>query len=179
MSFIERVAKETEERVLSKFYAPTYYERVPRRISVTIINGGVAANIIPAECNLLVDVRTIPEEKAEKAAEELRKTIEDYAEKNGIKVEVEAKAFMDGWYTRDEKIIEKFKEILEEVLGRKVKVVVELGGTDGVFMIDRMPVIQFGTMRDENNIHGKNEFVYLEDIEKVKKFVKKTLTSSF
>ena len=68
---------------------------------------------------------------------------------------------MDGWYTADEKIIRKFKEILEEVLGRKVKVVVELGGTDGVFMIDRMPVIQFGTMRDENNIHGKSEFVYL------------------
>ncbi|RJS80987.1 hypothetical protein CW707_04485 [Candidatus Bathyarchaeota archaeon] len=62
---------------------------------------------------------------------------------------------MDGWYTADEKIIRKFKEILEEVLGRKVKVVVELGGTDGVFMIDRMPVIQFGTMRDKNNIHGK------------------------
>jgi len=179
IAFIEKIAKETKKRIISRFYAPTYYEYVPRRISVTMINGGVAANIIPAECNLLVDVRTIPEEKAEKAAEELRKTIEDYAEKNGIKVEVEAKAFMDGWYTTDEKIIGKFREILEEVLGRKVKVVVELGGTDGVFMIDRMPVIQFGTMRDENNIHGKNEFVYLEDIEKVKKFVKKTLTSSF
>ena len=177
IAFIEKIAKETEKRVISRFYAPTYYEYVPRRISVTMIDGGVAANIIPAECNLLVDVRTIPEEKAEKAAEELRKIIEDYAEKNGIKVEVEAKAFMDGWYTTDEKIIEKFREILEEVLGRKVKVVVELGGTDGVFMIDRMPVIQFGTMRDENNIHGKNEFVYLEDIEKVKKFVKTIITS--
>jgi len=176
-AFIEKIAKETEKKVISRFYAPTYYEYVPRRISVTMINGGVAANIIPAECNLLVDVRTIPEEKAEKAAEELRKTIKDYAEKNGIKVEVEAKAFIDGWYTTDKKIIGKFREILEEVLGRKVKVVVELGGTDGVFMIDRMPVIQFGTMRDENNIHGKNEFVYLEDIEKVKKFVKTIITS--
>jgi len=38
-----------------------------------MINGGVAANIIPAKCNLLVDVRTIPEEKAEKAAEEAKK----------------------------------------------------------------------------------------------------------
>jgi len=178
-SFIEEVAKETEKKIVSRFYAPTHYEYVPRRISVTKINSGVAANIIPAECNLLIDVRTIPEENAEKAAEELKKTIEDYAEKNGIKVEVEAKAFMNGWYTTDEKIIEKFKEILEEAIGRKVKVVVELGGTDGVFMIDRMPVIQFGTMREENNIHGKNEFVYLEDIEKVKNFVKKVITSSF
>ena len=179
VSFIEEVAKETEKKIVSRFYAPTHYEYVPRRISITKINGGVAANIIPAECNLLIDVRTIPEENAEKAAEELKKTIEDYAEKNGIKVEVEAKAFMNGWYTTDEKIIEKFKEILEGAIGRKVKVVVELGGTDGVFMIDRMPIIQFGTMREENNIHGKNEFVYLEDIEKVKKFVKNVITSSF
>ena len=179
VSFIEEVAKETEKKIVSRFYAPTHYEYVPRRISVTMINCGIAANIIPAECNLLIDVRTIPEENAEKAAEELKKTIEDYAEKNRMKVEVEAKAFMNGWYTTDEKIIEKFKEILEGAIGRKVKVVVELGGTDGVFMIDRMPIIQFGTMREENNIHGKNEFVYLEDIEKVKKFVKNVITSSF
>jgi len=179
VSFIEEVAKETEKKIVSRFYAPTHYEYVPRRISVTMINCGIAANIIPAECNLLIDVRTIPEENAEKAAEELKKTIEDYAEKNRMKVEVEAKAFMNGWYTTDEKIIEKFKEILEGAIDRKVKVVVELGGTDGVFMIDRMPIIQFGTMREENNIHGKNEFVYLEDIEKVKKFVKNVITSSF
>ena len=178
-AFIEKIAKETEKKVISRFYAPTHYEHVPRRISVTMIEGGVAANIIPAECSLLVDIRTIPEENAEKAAKELKETIENYAKKNGIKIEVEAKGFMDGWYTMDEKIIRKFKEILEKTLGHEVRVVVELGGTDGVFMIDRMPVIQFGTMREENNIHGKNEFVYLEDIEKVRKFVKNVITSSF
>ena len=179
IAFIEKIAKETEKKVISRFYAPTHYKHVPRRISVTMIEGGIAANIIPAECSLLVDIRTIPEENAEKAAKELKETIENYAKKNGIKIEVEAKGFMDGWYTMDEKIIRKFKEVLEKTLGREVRVVVELGGTDGVFMIDRMPVIQFGTMREENNIHGKNEFVYLEDIEKVKKFVKNVITSSF
>ena len=179
IAFIEKIAKETEKKVISRFYAPTHYEHVPRRISVTMIEGGIAANIIPAECSLLVDIRTIPEENAEKAAKELKETIENYAKKNGIKIEVEAKGFMDGWYTMDEKIIRKFKEVLEKTLGREVRVVVELGGTDGVFMIDRMPVIQFGTMREENNIHGKNEFVYLEDIEKVRKFVKNVITSSF
>ena len=179
IAFIEKIAKENEKKVISRFYAPTHYEHVPRRISVTMIEGGIAANIIPAECSLLVDIRTIPEENAEKAAKELKETIENYAKKNGIKIEVEAKGFMDGWYTMDEKIIRRFKEVLEKTLGREVRVVVELGGTDGVFMIDRMPVIQFGTMREENNIHGKNEFVYLEDIEKVRKFVKNVITSSF
>ena len=177
ISFVQKLAEKTEKTVLSRFYAPTYYERVPRRINVTMINGGVAANIIPAECTLLVDVRTIPEEKAEEAAKEVKEEIEKFAEENEVKVDVKVKALMNGWYTRNEEIVNKFREILEEALGCKVKIVVELGGTDGVFMIDRMPVIQFGTMRDENNIHGKNEFVYLKDIEKVKKFVKRIITS--
>jgi len=179
ISFIQKLAEKTEKTVLSKFYAPTHYERIPRRISVTMVNGGVAANIIPAECTLLVDVRTIPEEKAEEAAKEVKEEIEKFSEENEVKVDVKVKALMDGWYTKDEEVVNKFREILEEALGCKVKVVVELGGTDGVFMIDRMPVVQFGTMRDENNIHGKNEFVYLKDIGKVKKFVKKVITSDF
>jgi succinyl-diaminopimelate desuccinylase len=175
ISFIQKVAKDMEENVLSRFCASTHYERVPRRISITRISSGVAANIVPAECDLLIDIRTIPEEKAEEAADKLKKMIEEYAKSNSIKIDIQIKSLMNGWYTTDENIINKFKEILEKILGSKVKVVADLGGTDGVFLIDRMPVIQFGTCRDENNIHGKNEFVYLEDIKKVKIFVEKVI----
>jgi len=52
---------------------------------------------------------------------------------------------------------------------------VELGGTDGVHFADRMPVVQFGPMRPECNIHGKNEFVYLSDVEVVKRVVEEVL----
>jgi succinyl-diaminopimelate desuccinylase len=179
ISFIEKLAKNMEENVLSRFYASTHYERVPRRISVTKISSGVAANIIPAECNMLIDIRTIPEEKAEEVANELKKMIEDYAVSKDIKIDIQLKSLMNGWYTKDQNLINKFKEILKEILGSEVKVVADLGGTDGVFLIDRMPVIQFGTCRDENNIHGKNEFVYLEDVKKVKRFVKKVIALSF
>jgi len=174
---IEKMAKEFEEKVLSKFSAPAYYEKVPRRMSVTMINGGIAANIIPAECTFLIDVRTIPEEDVNEAAREVESRVKKIAEENKIEVEVQAKPLMKGWYTTDEALVNRFKEILEEALGEKVKVSAELGGTDGCFMIDQMPVIQYGTLREDTNIHGKNEFVYLEDIEKVKKFVKKVITS--
>jgi len=174
---IEKMAKEFEEKVLSRFSAPAHYERVPRRMSVTMINGGIAANIIPAECTFLVDVRTIPEEDVNEVAKEVESKIKKAAEENKIEVEVQAKPLMKGWYTTDEALVNRFKEILEEALGEEVGVAAELGGTDGCFMIDHMPVIQYGTLREDTNIHGKNEFVYLEDIEKVKKFVKKVITS--
>jgi len=174
---IKKVAKEFEENVLSRFSAPTHYDKIPRRMSVTIVNGGIAANIIPGECTFLIDVRTIPEENADEVAREVANKVKKIAEENGIAVDVQVKSTMNGWYTDDEALVNKFKEILEETLGSKVKVSAELGATDGCFMVDKMPVIQFGTLREGTNIHGKNEFVYLEDVEKVKQFVKKLITS--
>jgi len=175
--FVEQFSREIEKRVLSKFNAPSNYDKAPRRINITMINAGVAPNTIPAECTLTIDMRTIPEEDVDAAAMEVKEAIERYAKENDVNVIVEVGEKMKGWYTTDRNVIKFFQRILEEITGKKAKVVVELGATDGIFFIDRMPVIQFGTMRDENNVHGKNEFVYLEDVELVKEFVKRTITS--
>ncbi|MHA1722377.1 MAG: M20/M25/M40 family metallo-hydrolase, partial [Candidatus Baldrarchaeia archaeon] len=94
-------------------------------------------------------------------------------------VEIDAKGLMDAWVTTDEKVIEKFRQILREVTGKEPKVIVELGGTDGVHLIDRMPVIQFGALRGDNNAHGLNEFVYIDDLKLTKEFVKKTILTAF
>jgi len=142
-----------------------------------MIEGGVAPNVIPSECVMTVNIRTMPEENSEAIAMEVKEKLENFALKNNITLDVKVKDVVKGWYTKDTKIIESFKKVLEDVMGKEVKIVAELGATDGVFLIDKMPVIQFGTMRDENNVHGKNEFVYLEDVELVKNFIKKVITS--
>ena len=176
IEFVKRKAKEFEENVLSKFPASTYYKRLSRRMSVTMINGGVAANIIPGECTLTIDVRTIPEEKAGKVAEEVKAILENFAKREGINIEVQVQSFSDGWYTTNKKVVNTIKKIAESVVGEKLKLSVELGGTDGRYLIERMPVVQFGTLREDTNIHGKNEFVYLADLDVVKRFIKKVLT---
>jgi len=175
VSFVEKLGKELEKTVVSKHEAPEYYEKLPARANVTIIESGVAPNIIPGECKLIIDRRTIPEEKAEDAALDLKRKIEEFAKENNIEVKIDAKGLMDSWVTTDEEVIEKFKHILKEVTGEEPKTIVELGGTDGVHLIDRMPVIQFGALRGDNNIHGLNEFVYIKDLTLVKEFVKKTI----
>lgn len=175
IEFIKRKGKEFEKTILSKFPAPTYYERLPRRMNVTMINSGIAANIIPSECTLTIDVRTIPEEKAGKVAEEAKRMLENFAEENSIDIEVQIKSFSNGWYTANQKAIAKVKEIAEEAAGKPLKISAELGGTDGRYLIDRMPVIQYGTLREDTNFHGKNEFVHLADVKTVKAFVKKLL----
>lgn len=177
IEFIKRKAEEFEKTVLSKFPAPTHYERLPRRMSVTMVNSGVAANIIPGECDIIVDIRTVPEERAEKVAEEVKKMLERFAKENKLKIMVEIKSFSNGWYTANEEVVDTVRKIAEEVVGKPLKISVELGGTDGRYLIGRMPVIQFGTLREDTNFHGKNEFVHLADLALVKSFVKKLLTT--
>jgi len=178
VSFVEKLGKELEKNIVSKYAATEHYEKLPARANVTIIESGIAPNVIPGECKLIIDRRTIPEEKAEEAALDLKRKIEQFAKENNIEVEIDAKGLMDAWVTTDEKVIEKFRQILREVTGKEPKVIVELGGTDGVHLIDRMPVIQFGALRGDNNFHGLNEFVYIDDLTLTKEFVKKTILTA-
>ncbi|MGB9683410.1 MAG: M20 family metallopeptidase [Candidatus Bathyarchaeales archaeon] len=177
IEFIKQKGKEFEKTVLSKFPASTNYERLPRRMNVTMISSGIAANIIPGECTLTIDIRTIPEEKAEKVAEEAKRMLESFAKENSIDIEVQIKSFSNGWYTTNQEAVDKVKEIAEEAAGKPLKISAELGGTDGRYLIERMPVIQYGTLREDTNFHGKNEFVHLADVKTVKAFVKKLLTA--
>ena len=179
IAFLEALGEKLIKEVRSKYSAPEGYDRLPARLNVTMIKGGVAPNIIPGECEILVDRRTIPEENADKVAVELKDLIEKFAMENEINVDVEAYKLADAWVTQDEGVIRKFQEILRDITGIKPRLVVELGGTDGIHLIDRMPVIQFGALRGDNNIHGKNEFVHIDDLELVKKFVEKVILTKF
>jgi len=179
VSFVEEWGKELERKVLSRFSAPTHYDKLPTRMNVTIMKGGIAENIIPGECEVLIDRRTIPEENVNEVAREIKTRIERFAKEHGINADVQIKSCIGAWYATDEEVVTKFKNILEKTAGKPMKVAVELGGTDGVFMIERMPVIQYGTLREDTNIHGKNEFVYLEDVKFIKKLIKEIITMPF
>ena len=179
IAYLEELGKKLENTIKSKYDALEHYDKVPARLSATMVKAGVAPNIIPGECEIVIDRRTIPEESAEEAAKELKEAIEEFAKANKIEVEVEARGLIDAWVTKDEHVINKFRGILKRVLGSEPKVIVELGGTDGVHLIDRMPVIQFGALRSDTNIHGKNEFVYIDDLILVKNFVKNVVLTEF
>ena len=131
VGFLEEKGREFEGTVTSRFPASLHYDRLPRRMHVTMIQGGVAQNVIPGECALKVNVRTIPEESAEKVAVEIKDMLESFAKENGIVLEVKLERVMDGWFTDKEEVIERFKGILEDIVGKPVRVSVELGGTDG------------------------------------------------
>ena len=172
LDYLRSLSKHQEKKIKSKYRAVAHYKYLPARLSVTKVEAGVAENIIPGECRIVVDRRTIPEEDINKVAEELKRNIENYASKKGINLKVEVKPLIPGWVTKNMDIVERVKEVLDALLGYSIDVGVELGGTDGIWFIDRMPVIQYGALRSGTNIHGINEYVYLDDVVLVKNFVK-------
>ncbi len=177
VEYLIKLSNTYEKKIRSKYPAVIHYDRLPARLSVTKIEAGVAENIIPQECRIVVDRRTIPEEDIYIVAKELKQSIETFAKKKHIELNVETKPLVSAWVTKDMEIVEKVRMILESILGHKVRTGVELGGTDGIWFIDRMPVIQFGALRVGTNIHGINEFVYLDDVVLVKNFVENVILS--
>ncbi len=176
LQFLEHLGHVAERTFISQYKAPEHYDGVPLRLNATMMSAGVAGNVIPDVVNILVDARTIPECDNDCAWEWIAENLLSFAERNNIRISVEKNPLMRPWVSGGDHA-KRFAEIVQRVTGEPQDVFVELGGTDGVHFADRMPVVQFGPMRPENNIHGKNEFVYLKDVEMVQRVVEELLRS--
>ena len=176
LQFLDHLGHVAERTFVSRYKAPEHYDGVPLRLNATMISAGIAGNVIPDVVDILVDVRTIPECDNDCAWQWIAENLLSFAEKNNIRISVEKNVLMRPWVSEGDHA-KRFAEIVQRVTGEPQDVFVELGGTDGVHFADRMPVVQFGPMRPENNIHGKNEFVYLKDVEMVQRVVEELLRS--
>jgi len=174
LQFVEHLGHVVERTFLSEYRAPEHYHRVPLRLNATMLSSGIAGNIIPDVAEILIDVRAVPGHDNDFAWRWVSENILSFAERTGIRVSLEREDIMPPWVSEGDHA-RRFAEIVADVTGRPQELYVELGGTDGVHFADRMPVVQFGPMRPECNIHGKNEFVYLSDVEVVKRVVEEVL----
>jgi len=139
-----------------------------------MFRSGIAGNVIPDSAEILVDVRTVPGYDGEFAWEWIRESILSFAESGGMCVSLERETLMRPWISEGEHA-KRFADIVADVTGKPQDLYIDLGGTDGVHFADRMPVVQFGPLRSECNIHGKNEFVYIDDVETVERVVETVL----
>ncbi|RLJ02442.1 MAG: hypothetical protein DRP08_04555, partial [Candidatus Aenigmatarchaeota archaeon] len=157
------------------------------RISVTIIGLGKddepKHNRIPSKAIAGFDVRLIPEEDLETALDEIYSSFVKIQSLTGIKTNLKIVGYQRGWYAKDQELINRAllasKRAYEKVGydPSKIYVAGELGGNDGTFFdMKNIPVIAFGAIRDDCNIHAPGEFVYIKDVEMLKEFVKGLLT---
>jgi len=133
-----------------------------------VIQGGLKANIVPDKCTLAIDRRVSPDETVASASEETRKIIDAVrAQDPEIKYEIEEISTRDPWYTPiDHPLPELYLQTANEFLPETVLKCGSAGSSDASFMVNEggMPSISLGPGRVENNVHGIDEHIQIDDL---------------
>ncbi len=145
-------------------------ERLWDRFSITMIRGGEKENIIPGECEIGFDLRTIPEEDVKSAVGKFRKYFERTMKRHCADATLRITKVLGGYhFPPDGGFVKAFTKTVGIESGRRdVKCAAELFGNDGYFF--RRHDIQsvcFGPLN--GSAHGKDEFVSLSDIDLTKR----------
>ncbi len=174
ISVLEPYKKIVEKRE-SILHAPPEAPRkfVWGRYSITMIRGGEKENVIPGTCEVRFDRRLLPEEPIDQAEKELRDFFQRAVEETGCKASLEFTNKLSGYYTsKDLVFVQTVSENIKKTMGKTLSLAGELGGNDGTFFAKNgIPVICFGTIRADTHYHGVDEFVYLEDITRVRDLI--------
>jgi succinyl-diaminopimelate desuccinylase len=152
----------------------TKLSRMEGRLNINMIRGGIKTNIVPDECLISVDRRLIPEENLEDAKKELVDTL---ASVRGVTWQLERVQGIPTVPPADDPIVDRLAGIIGDIIGQTNKFG-EMGSGDLSHIVATWGCKAFGlgVIRPECNIHGKEEFVYLQDIEDVAKILARFLS---
>ena len=147
----------------------TKLDRMEGRLNINMIKGGIKTNIVPDECLISVDRRLIPEENLEDAKKELLDTL---ASVPGVTWQLERVYSIPTVPPVNDPVIDRLARIIADTIGEGNKFG-EMGSGDLSHIVATWGCKAFGlgVIRPECNIHGKEEFVYLQDIEDVAKIL--------
>jgi succinyl-diaminopimelate desuccinylase len=147
----------------------TGLKRMVARLNINVVKGGLKVNIIPDECLISVDRRLIPEETIEDARKELLDTL---ASVPGVTWELERVFSIPTVPPNNDPIVDKLADIIRNTIGEGNKFG-EMGSGDFLHIVASWGGKAFGmgVIRPECSIHGKEEFVYLQDIEDVARII--------
>ncbi len=159
-------------KVVSEFPAPpgSPHQTLWGRFSMTVYEAGSKTNTIPGKAAISFDCRSIPEEDVEEVAKDIENFLEKAKEETGVEATLEFKTKHSGWGSDPEnKFIKAFHAAVHDVVDPGIPISADLGGNDGYYFTKHgIPTACYGTLRDDNNYHGLDEFMHLEDFEKVK-----------
>jgi len=151
----------------------TGLSRMEARLNINMIKGGIKINVVPDECIISVDRRLIPEETLEDARKEL---LDVLASVPGVTWELERDFSIPTVPPSDDPVVDRLADIISDTIGEGSKFG-EMGSGDLSHIVAEWggKIFGLGVIRPECNIHGKEEFVYLQDIEDLAKIISRFL----
>ena len=151
----------------------TKLDRMEGRLNINMIKGGIKVNVVPDECLISIDRRLIPEENLDDARKELLDTLTSVP---GVTWQLERVFGIPTVPPSNDPIVDELAGIIGDTIGEGNKFG-EMGSGDLDHIVATWGGRAFalGVIRPECNIHGKEEFVYLQDIEDVAKIIARFL----
>ena len=147
----------------------TGLSQMEAKLNINMIKGGIKVNIVPDECLISVDRRLIPEENLEDARSELLEVLSSVP---GVSWELGRVFTIPTIPPCDDPLVDHLATIIRDTIGEGGKFG-EMGSGDLPHIVAEWGGKEFGlgVIRPECNIHGKEEFVYLQDIEDLAKII--------
>jgi succinyl-diaminopimelate desuccinylase len=155
----------------------TGLDRMVARLNINMVQGGLKVNIIPDECVISVDRRLIPEENLAAARKEIVDTLNAV---RGVEWEIAWEFTIPALPPCDDPLTDQLAGILKAVTGEGGKYG-EMGSGDlANIVINEFGGKEFGlgVIRTESNMHGKDEFVYIKDIQDLAEILYRFLTGT-
>lgn len=147
------------------------------KITISEIEGGRAINLVPDECKIKIDIRTLPGQTKEEILNEIRNLIQDLKQKDkDLKAEVKPYQFEPAFLTSPkEEIVKIFYQNAQKILKRKIPLTAYGGsGIGNEVAQSNVPVIGgFGV--DCDNIHAYDEYIVLDIVLPVAKIYTQTI----
>jgi acetylornithine deacetylase ArgE len=143
-----------------------------RTLSVGVIEGGQAVNIVPDRCWIDVDRRTLPGETSDDILQPIRKLLEDidgwtleppYLSVSGMEVALESP------------VVHRLGDAISSVLGSTVVETANYATDAGFYNAAGIPTVVFGPGHIDR-AHTSAEYVELEEVHQAAAIIKKLLT---
>lgn len=154
----------------------TGLERMVSRLNLNMIKGGLKVNIIPDECIIAIDRRLIPEENIETARKEIMDALSAVP---GVRWEIAREFSIPTLPPCEDPLTDDLAEVMKGVIGEGGKYG-EMGSGDLTNIVVNEwggKPLGLGVIRPESNIHGKEEFAYLKDIEDLAEIIYRFIKS--
>ena len=145
--------------------------------NVSLIKGGVSINIVPDECEIMIDIRFLPSRYKQEILNKISKVLEELKKKKSeINYRMEFLRFEPPFLTNPKsKFVKLLQKTAQDKLKTKIPLVTSGAGSVGSVITElNIPIINsFGCK--SGNVHAPNEWVDLNTLPKVFEIYKKTI----
>jgi succinyl-diaminopimelate desuccinylase len=138
-------------------------------INIGVIKGGTKSNVVPGSCEIVIDLRIIPEQSIGEIIgriERILKELKDADSELDVVMERLREAETEPTMVEsDHLLIETLQQASHEINETRLPVIGVMGQSDSRWFIKNgIPAINYGPGTQANRIHGYDEFMEVSDL---------------